>query len=120
MLLKTIRQVQLEPGKKYQVVIPIGSTEQHGPFLPFGADTYIGNEILKGLHEARPELVILPTLEYSCSIEHQEFAGSLWLKDATLFSILDDLCASVSDPQRGPGVYYCDARRESKGTEASA
>ncbi len=96
MYLKSTKLSDLDPNKKYDFIIPIGSTEQHGPFLPFGTDTYSTDEFLKRIGHETPSLIILPTLEYSCSAEHEGFIGTIWLKETTLVSILDDVCQSIA------------------------
>src|SRR5437763_1122034 len=96
MFLKQLKLSDLYPNKKYDFIVPIGSTEQHGPFLPFGTDTYSTDEFLKKINQSFPELIILPTLEYSCSREHEGCMGTIWLKEETLLSILDDVSNSVA------------------------
>ncbi|MDO8656270.1 MAG: creatininase family protein, partial [Nanoarchaeota archaeon] len=96
MYLKNIKLTDLEKEKKYCFIIPIGSTEQHGPFLPFGTDTYLGDEVIKGIEKNLQDLIITPTLEFSCSEEHQGFMGTMWLKPETLVCVLRDLCTSLA------------------------
>lgn len=96
MFLKNIKLTDLEKERKYSFLIPIGSTEQHGPFLPFGTDTYLGDEVIKGIEKNLQDLIITPTLEFSCSEEHQGFMGTMWLKPETLVRVLRDLCTSLA------------------------
>lgn len=96
MFLKQLKLADLNLDKKYNFIIPIGSTEQHGPFLPFGTDTFSTDEFLKRINQHFPELIILPTLEYSCSGEHEGFIGTIWLQETTLTSILNDVCNSIA------------------------
>jgi creatinine amidohydrolase/Fe(II)-dependent formamide hydrolase-like protein len=37
MLLKNIKWTDFDANKRYDFVVVLGSTEQHGPFLPFGS-----------------------------------------------------------------------------------
>ena len=96
MFLKDIKTTDLERNTKYSFLIPIGSTEQHGPFLPFGTDTYWGDEVVKRIEKNVPNLIVTPTLEFSCSEEHGGFAGTMWLKPETLLNVLHDLCDSLA------------------------
>lgn len=96
MFLKNIKFTDLEKGKKYSFLIPIGSTEQHGPFIPFGTDTYLTDEIVKGIEKSLSCIIITPTLEFSCSQEHEGFTGTMWLKPETLADVLADMCQSLS------------------------
>lgn len=95
MKLKEIKVTDLKEGKKYSFVLPVGSTEQHGPFLPFGTDTYITDKLVKNVEKKFPELIVLPTLEYSRSKEHSEFYGTVWLTEKTLLAVLYDICKSI-------------------------
>ncbi|MBP9686368.1 MAG: creatininase family protein [Candidatus Doudnabacteria bacterium] len=96
MFLKSIKISDLQKDQKYNFLVPIGSTEQHGPFLPFGTDTYSTDEFVKRIEKNFPGLIVLPTLEYSCSGEHEGFIGTVWLQETTLISILADVIHSLA------------------------
>lgn len=95
MFLKQIKLADLDPNKKYVVLVPVGSTEQHGPYIPYGSDTYMTDAIVEVINQQFPDLLILPTLEYSSSKEHQGFIGTLWLEDETLKLVFRDVCTSI-------------------------
>lgn len=97
MFLKQIKLSDLNPDKKYVVLVPIGSTEQHGPYIPYGSDTYMTDAIVEEINSQFPDLLILPTLEYSSSKEHEGFLGTLWLEDKTLKLVFRDLCTSIEN-----------------------
>jgi len=70
------------------VVLPIAATEQHGPHLASGTDTFICNAILDSLHRHPPssgEFLRLPTLAIGASDHHVSFGGTLSLP-AILFA----------------------------------
>lgn len=69
------------------VIIPIGSTEQHGPHLPLGTDYYEALESSK-LISARTGVVVAPVLMSGYSIYHSGFPGSLSLKPETMAQVL--------------------------------
>ncbi len=96
MFLKEIKLTDLDQNKKYSILVPIGSTEQHGPYIPFGSDTYLTDATVEVINQTFPDILILPTLEYSCSKEHDGFEGTIWLENKTLKAILADVCNSVS------------------------
>ena len=88
------------------LLLPVSSTEQHGPHLPVGTDAIIGRTILEDLaaFEA-PEnatLLCLPPLTYGRSAEHMSFPGTVTLRPATFLSVLEDLLSSVA----AHGVRY--------------
>jgi creatinine amidohydrolase len=59
------------------LLIPLGSTEQHGPHLPLTTDTDIALAIATGAARRHPHLVVAPPIAYGSSGEHQHFAGTL-------------------------------------------
>ena len=69
------------------VIIPIGSTEQHGPHLPLGTDSYIATDISKMI-SARTGVVVAPVLLVGYSVYHSGFPGSLSLKPETMEQVL--------------------------------
>src|SRR5258707_1105959 len=69
------------------VILPVAATEQHGPHLPTGTDSFILAGILEALshrHEAA-EAVALPLQPIGWSSEHSDLSGTLSL-DAELLA----------------------------------
>ena len=62
---------------KYKFLLPLGATEQHGPSLPFGTDTYIVESICNIVEKKIKDLVVLPVQPYTCSKEHKDFVGTV-------------------------------------------
>jgi creatinine amidohydrolase len=69
------------------VIIPLGSTEQHGPHLPLGTDYYEALGMSK-LISARTGVVVAPVLLAGYSEYHSGFQGTLSLKPETLEQVL--------------------------------
>jgi creatinine amidohydrolase len=69
------------------VIIPIGSTEQHGPHLPLGTDSFIATDIAKMI-SARTGVVVAPVILAGYSVYHSGFPGSLSLKPETMEQVL--------------------------------
>lgn len=69
------------------VIIPVGSTEQHGPHLPLGTDSYIATDIAKMI-SARTGVVVAPVILAGYSVYHSGFPGSLSLKPETMEQVL--------------------------------
>lgn len=65
-------------GTSPSLLIPLGSTEQHGPHLPLDTDTRIATAVARG---ARARLdgdwSVAPAIAYGASGEHQSFAGTI-------------------------------------------
>jgi creatinine amidohydrolase len=73
------------------VIIPIGSTEQHGPHLPLGTDYYEALAISK-LVSARTGVMVAPVVMAGYSVYHSGFPGTLSLKPGTLERVLFETC----------------------------
>lgn len=69
------------------VIIPLGSTEQHGPHLPLGTDTYTGLKVTQMI-SARTGVVVAPVLWPGYSVYHSGFPGTLSLKPETMEQVL--------------------------------
>ena len=85
------------------LVQPVGAIEQHGPHLPLSTDSVIAEAVaaaavarVAGGPGATVDAWLLPTLSYSKSNEHAWAAGTVWLSDATMRGVLDDLGRSVA------------------------
>ncbi|MBS7250580.1 MAG: creatininase family protein [Candidatus Freyarchaeota archaeon] len=76
------------------VLLPIGSTEQHGPHLPLGTDTYIAKRISEAL-AAELKIDLVPTLSYGVSAEHAGFPGTIGIQSKTLLKVLKDISESL-------------------------
>jgi mycofactocin system creatininase family protein len=77
------------------LVLPLGSTEQHGPHLPFTTDTDIAVALADRLAEARPDVVVAPPLAYGSSGEHAHFGGTLSMGATALELVLVELVRSA-------------------------
>jgi len=82
------------------VLIPVGATEQHGPHLPTGVDTFLAAEAcLRAsaiLVEKNQPVVCAPSLPWGLSEHHVAFGGTLTLPLTTYYLLLKDLCSSVN------------------------
>ena len=74
------------------VILPLGSTEQHGPHLPLGTDMIRAEALADRLAANLPEALVAPPLPIGCSDEHAGFPGLLSLDAETLASVIVD-CA---------------------------
>lgn len=80
------------------VILPVGATEQHGPHLPTGVDTFSAQAVADGV-SARTGIPVLPAIAYGCSLGHSRaWPGTLSLRPETLarmvFEIADWVRAS--------------------------
>lgn len=90
-----MKYTDLAGDDKYNFVVPIGSLEQHGPFAPFGTDTYATDYLVDQVEKEFPDFIILPTLEFSRAQEHRGFFGTVYLSEETLMQVMFDICNSI-------------------------
>ena len=77
------------------VLIPVGSTEQHGPHLPLATDTIIAEELAGRAVHRTDGLMIGPTISVSASGEHAAFPGTLSIGSAVMTSVIVELVRSA-------------------------
>jgi len=76
--------------KKPTVIIPVGSIEQHGAHLPITTDSDIVTEIASRLAK-KCNFVVLPTVSYGISFEHEPF----FQVNIQLLGFLRDIISSL-------------------------
>jgi creatinine amidohydrolase len=77
------------------LVVPLGSTEQHGPHLPLSTDTDIAVRLATGLAGRCPQVLVAPELAYGASGEHAGFPGTLSIGTEVLQQVLVELVRSA-------------------------
>lgn len=87
------------------LVLPVGSTEQHGPHLPFNTDSVIAEAVAEAAITAigaEVDAWLLPPLRYTKSNEHAWAPGTFWLSARTLLAVLEDLgrCVMATPARR--------------------
>ncbi|TQJ37895.1 mycofactocin biosynthesis peptidyl-dipeptidase MftE (plasmid) [Streptomyces sp. NBC_00080] len=83
------------------VLVPVGSTEQHGPHLPLDTDTVIAHAVARRCADALPTgacgpLSVAPPLAYGASGEHADFPGTVSIGHEALRAVIVELVRSLS------------------------
>ena len=77
------------------IIVPIGSTEQHGPNGLIGTDALTAELIARGIGEAADALVA-PTIAVGMAQHHMAFTGSMTLRPSTLIAVVRDMVQSLA------------------------
>jgi creatinine amidohydrolase len=78
-------------------LLPVGSTEQHGPHAPLGTDALTATAVAEaGAATYDGEAVVAPTVNVGISEEHRHFPGSLWVSEDTFRSYVRETVESLA------------------------
>lgn len=92
-------QAELDGGTE-TVLIPVGTTEQHGPHMPLDTDCVIAESIaLRCAEQADLDgvrVLVAPTINVSLSWYHMQFPGSIRLTTDTFLTVFDEVCESLA------------------------
>ena len=77
------------------IIMPIGSTEQHGPTGLVGTDALTAEAIGQRLGN-RVNAYVAPTINVGMAQHHLGFAGSMALKPTTLIAVIKDMVDSLA------------------------
>ncbi|WP_442970585.1 creatininase family protein [Rhodococcus sp. MEB064] len=91
----TWEEVELHLAKDRVILIPCGSTEQHGPAGVLGVDTYVATGIVEDVAK-RMGALCAPPLWFGDSPHHMAFAGTITLRTETLMAVVTDVCRSLA------------------------
>jgi len=79
------------------VVLPVGSTEDHGHHLPLDVDHFVVSEICEAAARLIPhEVLLLPTVSYGFEDHHMDFPGTITISDEHLLHFVLDITKSVA------------------------
>jgi len=76
------------------VIIPMGSTEQHGPHLPLGTDYFEALDLAKQI-SARTGVLVVPVIMVGYSAYHSGFPGTLSVRSESLEQVLFEVTESL-------------------------
>lgn len=92
------------------LLVPLGSTEQHGPHLPLDTDTRIAVAAAEGIaavgvagaggcvgQELGTAPLVAPALAYGASGEHQDFPGTISIGTDALTQVLVEFARSAAN-----------------------
>jgi len=92
--LSTWQEVERYLDTSTGIIIPIGSTEQHGPNGLIGTDAICPIRIAEEI-ETMESVLVAPAINYGMSAHHMGFAGTVSLRPTTLMQVVIDVTASL-------------------------
>ncbi len=83
------------------LLVPVGSTEQHGPHLPLDTDTRIATAVCRAVADRLADCegvnwLVAPAIGYGASGEHEQFDGTVSIGTSALRLLLVEFGRSAS------------------------
>lgn len=79
------------------VILPTGSTEQHGPHLPLDVDLFLCESVcLEVGRRAADRVLVLPTIAYGLNLHHIDFPGTVHIEPETFIAFCLNITKSVA------------------------
>ena len=87
--LSTWQEVEAYLQGSRGIIVPIGSTEQHGPTGLIGTDAICAEAIARGVGEAT-QGIVAPTINVGMALHHTAFPGTISLRPTTMIQLVKD------------------------------
>jgi creatinine amidohydrolase len=79
------------------VILPTGSTEQHGPHLPLDVDLFLCESVcLEVGRRAADRVLVLPPISYGLNLHHIDFPGTIHIEPETFIAFCMNITKSVA------------------------
>ncbi|HDJ22185.1 MAG TPA: creatininase family protein, partial [Candidatus Bathyarchaeota archaeon] len=83
--------------EKYDVaLVPVGSTEQHGPHNPLGTDHLLAGALSRVLGD-RTGVPVTPVIPIGISRHHRQFPGTLWVPPDVFRAYVLNIALSLAE-----------------------
>ena len=85
------------------VIVPLGSTEQHGPTGAIGTDALTAEAVAPAVGR-RTGVLVTPAQAFGMAEHHLGFAGTVSLQPSTLLAVLHDIVLSLARVSLNKGL----------------
>ena len=87
--LSTWQEVEAYLQRSRGIIVPIGSTEQHGPTGLIGTDAICAEAIARGVGQAT-QAIVAPTINVGMALHHTAFPGTISLRPSTMIQLVKE------------------------------
>ncbi|MEM1567149.1 MAG: creatininase family protein [Thermofilaceae archaeon] len=91
----TWREAESYFSRSDVAILPVGSTEQHGPQNPLGTDHLIAYALALEAGK-RTGTLVLPPIPFGVSVHHSRFPGTVWVREEVFKEYVRDVIASLA------------------------
>jgi creatinine amidohydrolase len=91
----TSPEIEAFLGRSQTVIVPTGSSEQHGPHGPLLTDVLVPQEVARRI-APRVGALVAPPINYALSYPHTGFTGVVQIRIPTFMVLIEDLCVSFA------------------------
>ncbi len=79
------------------IILPTGSTEQHGRHLPLDVDLFLAEEVcLEAARRAAGRVLVLPAIAYGLNLHHIDFPGTIHIEPEVFIAFCLNITKSVA------------------------
>ena len=84
-------------GMRKLILLPTGSTEQHGRHLPLDTDVFLSEEVCLEVGRRAPDkILVLPPIAYGLNLHHIYFPGTVHIEPETFIAFCLNITMSVA------------------------
>jgi creatinine amidohydrolase len=95
----TWKEAREAVNRGFVAILPVGSTEAHGPHLPLATDVIISEEMsvraAEKLTARGLDTLVLPAIAYSVTDFSSDFPGTISIRKETAVALINDICVSL-------------------------
>ena len=79
------------------VILPTGSTEQHGRHLPLDVDVFLAESVcLEAGRRANGGILVLPPISYGLNLHHIDFPGTIHIEPEVFIAFCLNITKSIA------------------------